>query len=251
MPTSFLSLRRAALGLSALWLALAACTPAATPDAGATSEAMHMAETESAMHMLETETAMEAEAMHMAETQEAMDAMQMAETESAMESEAMHMAETETAMDTEAMHMAETEEAMQAEETAMAPGTLHLALSGLEDLGEGWTYASWLVVDGEPLAVGDFTVDAEGMASVSEFSVPADTLAQATIVIVTIEPLPDPDPGPSMLYLLAGDFVGGEANLSTAHEMALEGGMTDTSGMATPAALPSIASMGPMGTASR
>jgi hypothetical protein len=222
MPTSTLSLKRPALALSAVLLTLAACTPAATPGAAATSEAMHMAETERARQMAETEAA-----------------MQMAETESAMEMEA------------DEMHMAETEAAMDAEETPMATGTLRLTLSGLENLGEGWTYASWLVVEGEPVAAGAFTVDAEGMASTTEFAVPAAVLAQATTVIVTIEPLPDPDPGPSMLYLLAGDFTESEAALSTGHEMGLEGGMTDMGTMATPAALPSIAAMGPMGVASR
>jgi hypothetical protein len=173
-------------------VALAACAPATpTADTAATTQAMD------AMHMQETETAMEA--MHAQETQTAMEAM-----------DAAHAQETQTAMD--AMHM---------EETAQAQAEFKLSLTGLEDLGPGWAYEGWLIVDGKPVSSGVFLVDASGAPSATSFSVLASDLSAATTFVLTIEPSPDSDPAPSLAHVLAGDFNGETAELSVGHPAAL------------------------------
>ncbi|MDC8006375.1 anti-sigma factor [Aureisphaera galaxeae] len=92
---------------------------------------------------------------------------------------------------------------------------LTLNINGLEDLGADFNYEGWLLVDGNPVSTGLFTVDANGNLSSSSFEVPAETAAAATKFILTIEPNPDPDPAPSDQKFIAGDFNGDSASVST------------------------------------
>ncbi|NJN81879.1 MAG: anti-sigma factor [Caldilineaceae bacterium] len=103
---------------------------------------------------------------------------------------------------------------------AMMGHTLSLEIAGLEDLGEGWAYEGWLIIDGAPVSTGLFDVDADGMLSSHDFSVDVDP-ATATAFVLTIEPSPDADPAPSAVHLLGGDIVDGMAELSVAHPAAL------------------------------
>nr|MCH9660236.1 anti-sigma factor [Bacteroidota bacterium] len=89
-------------------------------------------------------------------------------------------------------------------------------INGLEDLGANFAYEGWVLVDGSPVSTGTFTVDANGAASATSFELPAATLADATKFILTVEPSPDDDPAPSAQKLIAGDFSGSSASLSTA-----------------------------------
>ena len=94
-------------------------------------------------------------------------------------------------------------------------GNLELNLTGLEDLGPGFTYEGWVIVDGTPVTTGLFTVDANGEASNTSFPVAQELLDVATKFVLSIEPVPDPDPAPSEQKLVAGDFVNGTTTVST------------------------------------
>jgi len=100
-------------------------------------------------------------------------------------------------------------------ETVVATSDLTLTISGLEDLGTLNVYEGWLIVNGVPVSTGIFTVDGTGTLSKSTFSVETSTLTTATKFVLTIEPLLDLDPNPSDQKLLAGDFNGASANVST------------------------------------
>lgn len=93
---------------------------------------------------------------------------------------------------------------------------LILAFLGLEDLGPAHTYEGWLLVDGTAVSTGTFTVNAAGDLSATTFAVETTTLNAATKFILTIEPNPDNDPLPSDQKLIAGDFSGNSASVSTA-----------------------------------
>lgn len=100
---------------------------------------------------------------------------------------------------------------------------------GLEDLGHGWVYEGWLIVDGSPVSTGTFTIDGDGSAHPSRFAVPVDPATAATFVL-TIEPVPDADPGPSAVHVLAGDFGAGVAELTAGHPAALGDDFTSAAG---------------------
>ncbi len=105
--------------------------------------------------------------------------------------------------------------------TRNANATMTLDLSGLEDLGDDFVYEGWVLVDGSPVSTGTFTVDDSGDLSATTFPVNGVTLASATKFILTIEPAEDSDPAPSDQKLIAGDFDGNTATVSTATEPAL------------------------------
>jgi hypothetical protein len=96
-----------------------------------------------------------------------------------------------------------------------------LNISGLEDLGDDYLYEGWLIVDGEAITTGTFSVDANGSLSQNDFSVASDDLEMASTFVLTIEPSPDNDPAPSKVHVLAGDFSGNSAMLSIDHGAAL------------------------------
>lgn len=104
-----------------------------------------------------------------------------------------------------------------------APSTRTLALSftGLEPLGGGYVYESWLMVDGAPVSAGRFAIDASGEAVPATASFDGDKADRATAYILTIEPGVGDDPAPSSVHVLAGDLAGGTASLTTKHAAAL------------------------------
>ena len=93
-------------------------------------------------------------------------------------------------------------------------GSLGLSFNGLESLGAGFVYEGWLLVDGNPVSTGTFSVGAGGSLSTSMFSVDQAALQAATKFILTIEPSPDSNPMPAATKYLAGDFMGNTASLS-------------------------------------
>ncbi|MEN7550532.1 anti-sigma factor [Rapidithrix thailandica] len=114
---------------------------------------------------------------------------------------------------------------------------LQLSVNGLTDLGSGYAYEGWLIVNGTPKSTGVFTVDGSGMLSKSGFKIPVSDLSNASAFVLTIEPSPDSDPAPSEAHILAGDFSNGSANLSVAHTAALGDDFGDAAGkyiLATP-----------------
>jgi hypothetical protein len=99
--------------------------------------------------------------------------------------------------------------------------TLTLNISGLEDLGSGYLYEGWIIVDGSPVTTGTFSINESGALSQTEFELDSDDLDMASTFVLTIEPSPDPDPSPSAVHILAGDFGNGSATLSIGHGAAL------------------------------
>ncbi len=89
-------------------------------------------------------------------------------------------------------------------------------LTGLEDLGANFKYEGWIIVNGSPVSTGLFTVNSSGALSQSAFTVDQAMLDSATKFVLTIEPSPDNDPSPSAQKLVAGDFSGTNAMVSTA-----------------------------------
>ena len=91
---------------------------------------------------------------------------------------------------------------------------LKLNLTGLENLGANYRYEGWLIVNGNPVSTGVFTVNDNGVLSKTSFDVNATTLANATKFVLSIEPTVDPSPAPSDTKYLVGDFSGNTATLS-------------------------------------
>jgi hypothetical protein len=115
--------------------------------------------------------------------------------------------------------------------------SLRLELSGLENLGDGFIYENWIIVNGQAVSAGTFNVSSAGELSQTSFAVDAAQLAAASTYVLTIEPSPDPDPSPSKVHILAGDFAAGLANVSIGHPAALADDFTQASGqyiLATP-----------------
>lgn len=115
--------------------------------------------------------------------------------------------------------------------------TFDLSISGLEDLGSGYVYEGWLIVDGSPVSTGTFTVDNAGSLSKSSFKVAKDDLAGAATFVLTIEPSPDSDSAPSNVHILSGDFSGNVADLTVSHGASLNNSFATAAGkyiLATP-----------------
>lgn len=116
-------------------------------------------------------------------------------------------------------------------------GNLTLDISGLEDLGENFLYEGWVIVDGSPVSTGTFSVDGDGMLSISSFEMDAAMLNAATTFVLTIEPSPDSDPAPSATKILGGDFSGSSAAATIMHGAAFGTGFGTVGGgyiLATP-----------------
>ena len=116
-------------------------------------------------------------------------------------------------------------------------GELLLVINGLEDLGSTAEYEGWLIVNGNPVTTGKFSVDASGNLSQTMFDVDQSDLDNASTFVLTIEPKPDPDPAPSAVHILAGDFTNGSANLTVGHSAAIGSDFTSATGkfiLATP-----------------
>jgi len=105
--------------------------------------------------------------------------------------------------------------------TPTPAANLNINLSGLEDLGASYAYEGWIMVNGTPISTGTFTVDGNGQASKTGFNVDQTQLDAATKFILTLEPVPDNDPAPSDQKLIAGDFIGNSATISTSVAPAL------------------------------
>ena len=123
------------------------------------------------------------------------------------------------------------------DDEATTDNQLNLTFTGLEDLGSGYAYEGWIMVDGAPKSTGVFTVDASGVPSKTAFDLNEDDLDAGTAFILTIEPSPDSDPDPSDVHILAGDFSADNASLTVSHEAALGNDFTEATGgyiLATP-----------------
>ncbi|SFD32598.1 anti-sigma factor [Algibacter pectinivorans] len=97
-----------------------------------------------------------------------------------------------------------------------ATSRLNLSLDGLENLGDNFVYEGWIIVDGDPVSTGVFTVNDNGELSETSFPILKETLDAATNFVLTIEPAVDPDPAPADTKLLIGSFSGESASVSSA-----------------------------------
>jgi hypothetical protein len=91
----------------------------------------------------------------------------------------------------------------------------------LEDVGPNARYEGWLIVNGQPISTGVFSVNSAGVPSSSTFNASTNNLSAATAFVLTVEPFPDNDPMPSQQKILAGTFDGKTAAVNTSHMMAL------------------------------
>lgn len=94
---------------------------------------------------------------------------------------------------------------------------LEVNLSGLEALGADFVYEGWIIVDGAPVSTGTFT----SVTFPQTFTVNTEELEAATKFVLSIEPAVDADPAPSDQKLVAGDFSGTTAEVSTSIAPAL------------------------------
>ncbi|KJD34647.1 hypothetical protein PK35_02420 [Tamlana nanhaiensis] len=92
-----------------------------------------------------------------------------------------------------------------------ATAQLTLNLSGLEALGNDFVYEGWLIVDGAPVSTGTFS----SVKFPQSFTVDAMQLEEASTFVLSIEPAVDSDPAPAPTKILAGDFSGDMANVSS------------------------------------
>lgn len=98
---------------------------------------------------------------------------------------------------------------------AVTMKSITLNITGLEDLGADFVYEGWLIVNGVPVSTGTFTVDGSGNLSVTKFELDATDVDNATTFVLSIEPANDPDPAPAATKILAGDFSGTSASVTT------------------------------------
>ncbi len=96
-------------------------------------------------------------------------------------------------------------------ENESTTGDLILDLAGLEELGSDFVYEGWLIVNGSPVSTGTFT----SVTFPQSFTVDINDLNSASTFVLSIEPAVDPDPAPAATKLLAGDFSGNSASVTS------------------------------------
>lgn len=105
---------------------------------------------------------------------------------------------------------------------------LEINLRNLPQLPQGSIYEGWLVLPSGKVSTGRFTVDSDGVPSITSFE--SEQVAVATSYLVSIEPANETGQAletPSNVILLAGDFSGNSTLISMADSRALG---TDFSG---------------------
>lgn len=96
-------------------------------------------------------------------------------------------------------------------------GTAQFSINGLPILPTNYTYQTWLLVSGSYVSTGVFNVDSIGVSTVTSFNnINNHDLSKATGVAITVEFTGSGSKSsPSDMVILAGDFLGNEANLLT------------------------------------
>ena len=99
-------------------------------------------------------------------------------------------------------------------ESEPTTGNLSIDLTGLEELGDGYVYEGWLIVDGKPVSTGTFT----SVSFPQTYTVAINDLETATKFVLSIEPAGETGAAalaPAKTKILAGDFTGNSANVSS------------------------------------
>ncbi len=123
------------------------------------------------------------------------------------------------------------------EDDMVKTAEMTLSVDSLPDLGDLYAYEGWIMVNGTPVSTGTFTVSESGELSQTTFEANASDLDAASAFILTIEPDPDPSPDPSDVHIIAGDFIGESANLTTSDSKAIGTSFSNATGkyfLATP-----------------
>ncbi len=130
----------------------------------------------------------------------------------------------------------------------MSPSTglhsLQLSFQSVDPLNNGYHYEGWAIINGAPVSTGKFNVNGSGdlvdlngsAITQGEFDV-AEDLADATAVVITIEPNGDTDAVPAATHIFAGDVANNAATLAVGHAAALGNDFSSTAGnyiLATP-----------------
>lgn len=107
---------------------------------------------------------------------------------------------------------------------------LDLEFDGLEPLGPDYVYEGWLIVGGNPVSTGRFTVDPDGNTHPTHFLIDPMDAANAAAFVLTIEPLLNDPPAPAATHVLAGGWSGTDAMLDVGHPAALGDDFTGAMG---------------------
>ena len=99
-------------------------------------------------------------------------------------------------------------------ESEPTTGNLSIDLTGLEELGDGYVYEGWLIVDGKPVSTGTFT----SVSFPQNYTVAINDLETATKFVLSIEPAGETGAAalaPAATKILAGDFSGNSADVTS------------------------------------
>lgn len=119
-----------------------------------------------------------------------------------------------------------------------------IVVDGVDPLANGFHFELWALIDDAPATVGKFNVDQGGaIVDLDGIAVPdarfdaGRDLSVATDFVITIEAAGDRDITPGVSRYIAGPLMGGQSELSLAHERAIGADFSDAAGtfiLATP-----------------
>lgn len=131
-----------------------------------------------------------------------------------------------------------------ADETPQESNTIVLNVTDLPALQNGVHYEGWAVLgNGTLVSTGKFNVNSGALVDLSGTAIEGNRftttfdLAEASRIVITIEPSSDANSVPSATKVLAGNLSGGEASLSIGHPDAMNEDFSASSGsfvLATP-----------------
>ncbi len=102
-------------------------------------------------------------------------------------------------------------------------------LKNLPELGSGFVYEGWLIVNQAPISTGRFNITA-GVTTPAQFTVDSEDVENAEIFVLTIEPATDDDPMPSETKVIAGGVTGNSITADASHKAAIGSDFLDAAG---------------------
>lgn len=89
--------------------------------------------------------------------------------------------------------------------------SLTIDFTGLDELGNGYVYEGWIIIDGAPVSTGVLT----SLTFPQTITMETAQIEAAATFVLSIEPPNDTNPDPAPTKILAGDFSGNTANVSS------------------------------------